>query len=355
MIESPAKSAAVGRRRPRLGITIGDPAGIGPEVSLKALSSGDINSDCIPILIGDAQYLHHWAKVFGLPQISITIDRNSAIPDSLDEPAIYDLQNLSGFRTLDEMGVDSGEAGRAAGSYIEAGVRLCMSGEIDALTTAPISKKALSLAGYSFPGHTEMLAHLSGSEDFAMAFISPLLRVALLTTHVALGDVPALVEQSGLERLIRLVDRELKSYGLAQPRIALAALNPHGGEGGLFGIEERREMIPAIESCRLQDGIDVSGPHSGDTVFVRASRGEFDIVISCYHDQGLIPIKCFSFGEAVNVTLGLRFIRTSVDHGTAFDIAGRGVAEQGSMIAAINLAINLFQQRAAAQARLLDA
>lgn len=346
MIESPAKSAAVGRRRPRIGITIGDPAGIGPEVSLKAIASSDLVSECIPIFIGDARYLNHWANVFGLPQIPITIDRNSAIPESVEKPAIYDLQNLAGFSTPDEMGVESVESGRAAGAYIETGVRLCMSGQIDALTTAPISKKALALAGYSFPGHTEMLAQLSGSGDFAMAFISPLLRVALLTTHVALCDVPALVDQSGLERLIRLVDRELKSYGFAQPRIAVAALNPHGGEGGLFGIEEREEMIPAIESCRIQDGIDVSGPHSGDTVFVRASRGEFDIVISCYHDQGLIPIKCFSFGEAVNVTLGLPFIRTSVDHGTAFDIAGKGMAEHGSMVAAINLAINLLQQRA---------
>lgn len=180
-----------------------------------------------------------------------------------------------------------------------------------------------------------------------MAFISPALRVALLTTHVPLAKVPALVEKKRLEQLIRLIDRELRHYGFPHPRIAVAALNPHGAEGGLFGVEEAAEMIPAIEACRAEDRIDVTGPHSGDTVFLRASRGEFDIVISCYHDQGLIPIKCLSFGEAVNVTFGLPFIRTSVDHGTAFDIAGQGRADHSSMIAAIKLAADLYACRQA--------
>ena len=177
-----------------------------------------------------------------------------------------------------------------------------------------------------------------------MAFVAPGLRVALLTIHVALADVPRLVKRSGLERLIRLVDRELRKYGISRPRIAVAGINPHAGEGGMFGFEEEQEMRPAIDFCRASGEIEVSGPYPGDTVFVRASRGEFDIVISCYHDQGLIPIKCLAFNEAVNVTLGLPFIRTSVDHGTAFDIAGKGIANASSMIAAIRLALEMCNQ-----------
>ena len=243
------------------------------------------------------------------------------------------------------MGREQADAGRAAAEFIEAGVRLCQAGEIDAIVTAPINKRALFLAGYSFPGHTEFLAHLTGTKEFAMTFFSPALRVALLTAHVPLAKVPEYVQKPALECLIRLIDRELRRIGFIEPRIAVAALNPHGAEGGLFGIEEAAEMIPAINTCREQDGINVVGPESGDTVFLRASRGEFDIVLSCYHDQGLIPVKCMSFGQAVNVTLGLPFIRTSVDHGTAFDIAGQGKAEHSSMIAAIKLAVELFQRR----------
>lgn len=327
--------------RPRIGLTIGDPAGIGPEVSLKAAVAPEVLQCCLPVLIGDAQYLTHWARQFGLAGDLQIINQGENLPLTADGPLIYNLDNIPDSLV---MGMEQVVAGRAAAAYIEAAAALCQRGQLEAITTAPINKKSLHLAGYPFPGHTEFFAHLLQSEDFAMAFISPVLRVALLTTHVPLAAVPSYVKQAALEKLIRLVDRELKRFGLAQPRIALAALNPHGAEGGLFGIEEASEMLPAIEACRLTDGIDVSGPHSGDTVFLRATRGEFDIVLSCYHDQGLIPIKCFSFGEAVNVTLGLPFIRTSVDHGTAFDIAGQGIAEHSSMIAAIKLAAELFQQ-----------
>jgi 4-hydroxythreonine-4-phosphate dehydrogenase len=232
-----------------------------------------------------------------------------------------------------------------AAKAIEAAARLALVGSADGIVTAPISKTALQAAGYPFPGHTEFLAQLTRTDEFAMAFITPMLRVALLTTHMPLADVPGHVKRFRLESLIRLVYRELKAYEVDRPRIAVAALNPHGGEGTLFGFEEASEMIPAIESCRERDGIDVSGPYSGDTIFLRAARGEFDIVISCYHDQGLIPVKCLSFGEAVNVTLGLPFIRTSVDHGTAFDIAGQGRADHSSMVAAIKLAAELFNRK----------
>ena len=327
---------------PRIGLTIGDPAGIGPEVTLKAAFSDDVLAVCQPVIIGDAAYLNEWAARFGLPQLSATqLAPTQSLSGELKAPLIYDLKNLT---SPIEIGIEQAAAGRAAADYIETAVRLCQSGELNAMTTAPINKMALHMAGVPFPGHTEFLAHLTNTDDFAMTFIAPNLRVALLTTHIPLNEVASQVKQADLEKLIRLIHRELAHYGFAEPRIALAALNPHGAEGGLFGVEEAAEMLPAITACRTRDHINVTGPHSGDTVFVRAARGEFDIVLSCYHDQGLIPIKCMAFGEAVNVTLGLPFLRTSVDHGTAFDIAGKGVAEFGSMIAAIKLAAEFYRR-----------
>lgn len=329
-------------RKPRIGITIGDPAGIGPEISLKAIADEDVLAVCTPVLIGDAQYLMHWSRVFNLTRGLDVINSGETWPENFDSPVIYNLANVSGSI---EMGQEQAECGKAAAEFIEAAVMLCGIGQLDAITTAPINKRSLYLAGYPYPGHTEFLAALTHTDEFAMTFIAPALRVSLLTTHVPLAEVSGYVKKNSLEKLIRLVHRELLSLGFERPRIAVAALNPHGGEGTLFGIEEASEMIPAIESCREFDGIEVSGPHSGDTIFLRASRGEFDLVISCYHDQGLIPVKCFSFGEAVNVTLGLPFIRTSVDHGTAFDIAGQGKADHSSMKAAIKLAVELFQRK----------
>jgi 4-hydroxythreonine-4-phosphate dehydrogenase len=182
-----------------------------------------------------------------------------------------------------------------------------------------------------------------------MAFVASNLRIVLISTHVPLADAIRLVEKDRIVRVARLTNRELKRWGIERPRIAVAALNPHGAEGGLFGVEESAEIMPAVEACR-DEGIEASGPYSADTVFLRASRGEFDAVVSCYHDQAMIPVKCLSFGEAVNVTLGLPFIRTSVDHGTAFDIAGRGVAEHSSMVAAIKLAAQLSRADASGKA-----
>lgn len=327
--------------RPRIAVTIGDPAGIGPEVVLKAIVDEQVRSACIPVVVGDAQELAHQARRLDLTCGLPIFNRGESIPVDLDSPAIYNLANVHGPV---DMGVESATCGKAAGEYIEAGVELCMSGHVDAIATAPINKKALFLGGYSYPGHTEFLAHLAGIDDYAMAFVAPGLRVVLLTTHLPLADAIRSVVKSGIESKIRLTHNELRRWGTARPRIAVAALNPHGAEGGLFGIEESSEILPAIESCRSHDGIDVSGPYSADTIFLRASRGEFDAVISCYHDQGLIAVKCLSFGEAINVTLGLPFIRTSVDHGTAFDIAGRGVADHASMAAAILLAADLVRK-----------
>ncbi len=326
------------RIRPRIGITVGDPAGIGPEVALKAVCTQEILSICTPILIGAIDYLKHWAGSFELRTDFNVIEAGSPLPLHSEIPLIYNLNNVPAMLA---MGREQAIAGKAAGEYIEAAVGLCLKEELDAITTAPINKSALHLGGYDFPGHTEMLAHLTDTTDFAMSFVAPNLRVALLTTHLSLADAIRQVKQQPLQNLIRLVDREMKRFGFAQPRIAVAALNPHGGEGGMFGKEESTEMLPAINHCRDSEKIEVSGPYSGDTIFVRAAKGEFDIVISCYHDQGLIPIKCFAFGEAVNVTLGLPLIRTSVDHGTAFDIAGQGKAEHASMMIAIRLAVEM--------------
>jgi 4-hydroxythreonine-4-phosphate dehydrogenase len=196
------------------------------------------------------------------------------------------------------------------------------------------------MAGLPWRGHTDLLAHLTGTPFVAMMFESPALRVVLATVHIALADVPRALTTASLEATIALTARELPLFGIARPRIAVAGLNPHAGEHGLFGDEEGLAIRPAIEACRAR-GIDVSGPFPGDTVFVRAHRGDFDVVVACYHDQGLIPVKLVAFGQAVNVTLGLPIVRTSVDHGTAFDIAGKGVADPESMISAVLLAAKL--------------
>ena len=339
MTQSENSSSHKGHRSlARVGITMGDPAGIGPEVVLKAVAEEEIQRLCAPVIIGDAQLLAHTARTLNLQCGYDIVRRDEALPEHLTEPVIFHLDNVSGFI---EPGIESGAAGKAAAGYIEAAVELCAAGSIDAIATAPINKRALFLGGYSFPGHTEFLAHLTSTEEYAMAFVAENLRIILLSTHVPLSQAIRLVERDRLVRTIKLANRELKRWGIEQPRLALAALNPHGAEGGLFGVEEASEMIPAIESCHGVDNLNVQGPISADTVFLRAARGEFDGVIACYHDQAMIPIKCLSFGEAVNVTIGLPFIRTSVDHGTAFDIAGKGVAEHSSMVAAIKLAAEL--------------
>jgi len=327
-----------GKSRPRIGITMGDPAGIGPEVVLKAVAEEEVQSVCVPVIIGNAQVLTHNARTLDLQCGYEIVRQGEKIPANIDAPIIFHLDNLSGYI---EPGIESGDAGKAAASYIEASVELCASGAIDAIATAPINKRALFLGGYSFPGHTEFFASLTGTEEYAMGFVAANLRVVLLSTHVPLSEAIRLVRRERIEKTTRLADRELHRWGIERPRIAVAALNPHGAEGGLFGIEEVSEMAPAIEACRVADNINVRGPFSADTIYLRASRGEFDAVIACYHDQAMIPVKCLSFGEAVNVTLGLPFIRTSVDHGTAFDIAGKGIAEHSSMVAAIKLAAEL--------------
>jgi 4-hydroxythreonine-4-phosphate dehydrogenase len=340
MLHNPSREASRRQkpRLPRVGITMGDPAGIGPEVVLKAVAEEEVRRACVPVIIGDAQLLAHTARTLDLQCGYDIVRYDEPLPEDISEPVIFHLDNVSGHV---EPGIESGTAGKAAAGYIESAVRLCAAGAVDAIATAPINKRALFLGGYSFPGHTEFLAQLTGTEEYAMAFVASNLRIVLISTHVPLAEAIRLVERDRIVRVARLTHRELRRWGIERPRIAVAALNPHGAEGGLFGVEEASEIVPAVEVCQADGGLDVRGPFSADTVFLRASRGEFDAVVACYHDQAMIPVKCLSFGEAVNVTLGLPFIRTSVDHGTAFDIAGKGLAEHSSMVAAITLAAEL--------------
>jgi 4-hydroxythreonine-4-phosphate dehydrogenase len=284
--------------KPRVAITVGDPSGIGPEVAAKAAADPRVLAAC--------------------------------------EPIVYGSPDASRFAP----GVLSGEAGRAAYDIIVRAVDDARRGVVQAMATAPVNKEAFRLAGLPWSGHTDLLAHLTGAPHVAMMFHSEALRVVLATVHIALADVPRALTAASLEATIGLTARELPRFGIPRPRIAVAGLNPHAGEHGLFGGEEQTAIRPAIEACRKR-GIDVDGPFPGDTVFVRARRGDFDIVVACYHDQGLIPVKLVAFGHAVNVTLGLPIVRTSVDHGTAFDIAGKGVADPESMIAAVLLAARL--------------
>jgi 4-hydroxythreonine-4-phosphate dehydrogenase len=284
--------------KPRIAITVGDPAGIGPEVAGKAAADPRVLAAC--------------------------------------EPVVYSPPNAARFTP----GALSGDAGRAAYDAIVRAVDDARRGDVQAIATAPVNKEAFRLAGLTWSGHTDLLAHLTGARHVAMMFHSDVLRVVLATVHIALADVPRQLTQSSLEQTIALTARELPRFDKIDPRIAVAGLNPHAGEHGLFGREDMDVIAPAVAVCRAR-GVDVSGPFPADTLFVRARRGEFDVVIACYHDQGLIPVKLVAFGQAVNVTLGLPIIRTSVDHGTAFDIAGRNVADPESMIAAVLLAARL--------------
>ena len=284
---------------PRVGVTVGDPAGIGPEVAERAADDAGVRAVCTPVLYGPR-----------------------------------------GARGAVPMGAASAAAGRSAYDAVVAATADAMAGRIDAVSTAPINKAAWALAGLPWRGHTELLAELTGARRVAMMFHAERLNVVLATTHVPLAEVPRRLTRERIEEVVGLAHDELPRFGYPRPRLAVAGLNPHAGENGLLGEEEERSVRPAVEACRAR-GIVVTGPEPADTLFVRALRGAFDAVIACYHDQGLIPVKLVAFGDAVNVTLGLPIVRTSVDHGTAYDIAGRGVADPSSMIAAVRLAATL--------------
>ncbi len=316
-----------------VGVTIGDAAGIGPEIVLKALDDNELREALRCVVIGDASSLHRTAAALGLsfPLTAFGDHVRGAIE-------VFDLGNLPAeFDT----GIDSAVTGKAAAENIIAAVKLWREGRIDAISTAPISKKAISLGGYDFPGHTEFLAKLTGISEFRMSFFAGQLRTVLLSTHLSLLRAVELITKDNLVDLISFTNREVSKLLGRKVSIAVAGLNPHASEGGMFGSEEENEILPAVEHCNTKLGIAVSGPFSPDTIFLRGFRGEFDAVIALYHDQATIAVKSLSFGSGVNVTLGLPLIRTSVDHGTAFDIAGKNIADASSMIAAIKLAGDL--------------
>ncbi|MEP7076492.1 MAG: 4-hydroxythreonine-4-phosphate dehydrogenase PdxA [Acidobacteriota bacterium] len=313
---------------PVIAITMGDPAGIGPEIVLKCLTEGDIATVCSPLIIGDVELLERTADQVGIDRVNF---EEKIVPFTVD---------LANVPTDVIPGIESSTTGKSSAEYIEKAVELWREGKVDAIATAPISKSALAMAGYPYPGHTEFLASLTDTKEFAMSFFADELRVVLLSTHVSLRNAIDLVKTESLVKLIDFSAKQLELLLGRSPKLAVAGVNPHASEGGMFGNEEAREIIPAIEACRA-DGIDVSGPFSPDTIFLRGYRGEFDGVIACYHDQATIAVKSLAFGSSVNVTLGLPLIRTSVDHGTAFDIAGKGIAEFSSVTAAIKLAAKL--------------
>ncbi|MBA3519044.1 MAG: 4-hydroxythreonine-4-phosphate dehydrogenase PdxA [Rhizobiales bacterium] len=334
----------------RVGITMGDPAGIGPEVMLKGLKSlaaRDGRPEFTPVVYGTASVVEDMARRLALPLRLVTVDADA------DWPAVRMIETA--HASPPPIGVVSSEAGELAFAAVASAIRDAMAGRIEAIVTGPISKEAINLAGHSYAGHTEILAHLANSPGTCMMLAHGNLRVAHVSTHVALAKVPSLVTRSRLIRVIELTAKALDTFGIAKPRIGVAALNPHAGEGGLFGREDSEVIVPTVaELCAR--GFEVTGPVAGDTVFVRALAGEFDAVIAMFHDQGHIPIKLLGFKvdprtgkwaalSGVNITLGLPFVRTSVDHGTAFDIAGKGIASEQSFVEAVDAALQMVQAR----------
>jgi 4-hydroxythreonine-4-phosphate dehydrogenase len=320
----------------KIVITMGDPGGVGPEVIIKAIHSSEIREYCSPLIVGDRTVIEKALRLLNIPVRLNVIKSPEDSNPSLGFIEIIDLEETREFKK----GRASEEGGRASVRYIKRAVELAQNKRVDAVVTAPISKESLKLSGFSWPGHTEMIADLTKTEDFAMMLTGGLLRVILVTIHTSLRSVPELIKKDRVLKTIRLAQEACRMLSIDNPTIAVAGLNPHAGESGIFGDEEEKEIKPAIEEA-LKQGIPAAGPFPPDAVFYKAYKGEIDMIVCMYHDQGLIPLKMVAFDEGVNVTVGLPIIRTSPDHGTAFDIAWRGKANPSSMIEAIKLATRL--------------
>ena len=323
------------KRKPILGVTMGDPTGAGPEIVAKALLSDEIRGLSRAVVIGDAAVMHAALEIVQIPA-KVRVIKNvgeAQFADGVIE--VIDLRNVN-MGSLVRGRVEP-MGGKAAFEYIEMATRLALAKKIDAIVTAPLNKEALNKAGYPYSGHSEILAHLCGVSDVVMMLVARNMRIAHVTTHVSLRQACDLVTRDRVLRVLKLTNEGVQRMGIDEPRLVVAGLNPHAGEGGLFGNEEKEQILPAIESARAL-GLNVAGVLPPDTVFLRALRGEFDAVVAMYHDQGHIPMKMVAFDEAVNVTLGLPIIRTSVDHGTVFGKAGKGTANPRSMIESIKLA-----------------
>jgi 4-hydroxythreonine-4-phosphate dehydrogenase len=315
-----------------VGITMGDPAGIGPEIVAKLFAEG-LPAPCI--VIGDAATMRRALATIGADLPIRAIER---FTEAAYSPGVMDVLGAGTPPGVVPYGVVDARAGAAAHAAIQRALDGALDGSLRAIVTAPIHKESLRAAGIRHPGHTEILAERAGTANVAMMLANDELRVVLVTIHVALREAIAGITPTAELRSIRLAEAAARRFGIARPRVAVAGLNPHAGEGGLFGSEEAAVIAPAIAQARAE-GIDASGPWPGDTVFMRARRGEFDVVVAQYHDQGLIPVKYLGLDHGVNITLGLPFVRTSVDHGTAFDIAGTGKADPASLRYALRQAL----------------
>ena len=314
------------REKSLIGITMGDPGGIGPEVILKALASPEVKAAANYVVIGSEKVLSNIS--------------NRVLTDNI---SVLDLDNFTVNNTLTHKPLP--ESGKASVEYILKGLDLALDGKIDALVTAPISKEAIKMAGFDFAGHTELLKEKTSVENVVMFMVGKGLRVSFVTTHLAVSEISGAINRENVFSTIQITATGLKTFfGIDQPKIAVCGLNPHCGDGDRFGTEERDIIIPAIERAQ-EMGINCQGPLSADTVFNKALNGEFDIVVVQFHDQGAIPIKMHAFDSGVNITLGIPVIRTSPTHGTAFDIAGKGIADSGSMTEAIKTAVMMAETR----------
>ncbi|THJ20391.1 MAG: 4-hydroxythreonine-4-phosphate dehydrogenase PdxA [Nitrospira sp. CG24D] len=334
---------------PLLGITMGDPAGIGPEVIAKALAGREVQRLCLPLVIGSVPVMERTVKKLRLKLNVVPVHGHDPVPLKGNTVAVLDPMErpLKKFA----LGIAAAETGAASVEFIKKAVHLAEIGCIDGIVTAPINKEAINMAGCHYPGHTELLADLTNAKESGMMIVGGPLRIMFVTTHVAIKDLSKLLTQAKIEKAIRLAHQALtRLYGIKKPRIGVAALNPHAGEHGLFGNEEARVILPAARAAQAQ-GILASDPQPADTLFGKAVKGQYDGIVAMYHDQGLIPLKLVAFGTCVNLTVGLPIIRTSVDHGTAFDIVGKGVADPGSLLEAIKLAARIAQSRATARVK----
>ena len=334
----------VNSEKPIIGITMGDAAGVGPEIILKSLQHQEMHDICRPVVIGDVAMLERAKSFVGseIPVRAITEDELEGLAEDSGTVYCLDLDLLPADLPVGQV---SPEAGHAAFEYLATAIRLAMDGKISAICTAPLNKEALQKGGHLYPGHTEILADLTGTEEYSMMLSAPNLRVIHVTTHVGIVDAINMINPERVYRVIQLAHETLRRSGLENPKIAVCGINPHAGENGLFGYgEEEEKVIPGVERAQAE-GIDVVGPLPADTLFFRAVRGDFDIVVAMYHDQGHGPVKVLGLDAGVNITVGLPIVRTSVDHGTAFDIAGTGIADEKSLMEAIRQSVDLAPKK----------
>ena len=330
-----------------IAVTLGDPTGIGPEIIARTFAEEDFHDENKAFVVGDAGLLRRAIDLLGLP---LGVNEAEKPEEALFEPGSVDVLQVGELPRDLPFGELDAHAGSAAFEYVRRATELALEGSVGAIATAPLNKEAMHMGGYEYPGHTEILAELTGTKDLAMMLQTEELRVIHVSTDVSLREEIDGLKKERVLTVIHLAREALAKIGVEEPKIAVAGLNPHAGENGLFGDEDTERIAPAIAEAR-EEGIDASGPHPPDTVFAKARKGEFDMVVVQYHDQGHIPIKLMGFEGGVNVTVGLPFFRTSVDHGTAFDIAGTGKADHSSMRTAIELACELALSENVAEER----